>query len=654
MKNDKVSVMEQRVGVGRHGSIGKPVEKPRNFLGTSNRLFKYFSPDKYQLLIIVIFAVVAALISASGPKILGMATTQLFDDISKSWSVQQQDLTTVQVEGAGQDSVAGLASLPSINFEAIGKILLVLLGAYVLSSLLTFIQQYILASVTQRTIYRLRRDVNLKLNRLPLHFFDTKTHGEILSRVVNDLDNVGSTLQQSLFQFITSAFTVLGITIMMVWMSPVLTLVVFGTLPFSSLLMAQIAKRSQKYFRDQQRINGELVGHIEEVYSGHLEVKAFGQENRVSAKFLKLNDQLYETGWKAQFASGIIMPLMRLIGNIGYIVVAVVGSLMVSRGRLAIGEIQAFIQYANQFQHPIAQLANVVNVIQSMMASAERVFEILDEEEEVAEVKRSVKLNDVKGQVEFDKVDFGFDPDKYLLQQISFQVKPGEMVAIVGHTGAGKTTLINLLMRFYELNGGRILLDGVDITHLSRGKLRRNFGMVLQNTWLFHGSIEANIAYGKTGATKLEVLRAAKAALADRFIQTLPNGYNFILNEDVSNISQGQKQLITIARAFLANPPILILDEATSSVDTRTEALIQLAMRKLLKNRTSFVIAHRLSTIRHADQILVMSKGKIVEQGNHDQLLSHQGVYAKLYQSQFANPNSSIDEVMELEGLDNT
>jgi ATP-binding cassette, subfamily B, multidrug efflux pump len=468
-----------------------------------------------------------------------------------------------------------------------------------------------------------------------LKFFDSRTHGEILSRAVNDMDNISTTLQQSITQLITSVVTLIGVIVMMLTISWLLSLVILITLPLSLLVTMGIAKRSQGYFRDQQRSLGHLNGHVEEMYTGHKIVKAFGHEKQALEEFVVFNEQLYEAGWKAQFMSGMMMPLMRSVGNLGYAFVAVIGGIMVAQGNLTIGNVQAFIQYAQQFSQPIMQLANFANVIQSTMASAERIFELLDEEEQTPEAEDAPVIESPQGAVEFRHVKFGYKEDSILMEDMNIDVQPGQMIAIVGPTGAGKTTLVNLLMRFYEVNDGAILVDGVNITDLKRGDLRRTFGMVLQDTWLFNGSIRDNIAYGREGATEAEVARASKAAYSDHFIRTLPEGYNTVLNEEASNISQGQKQLLTIARAFLADPEILILDEATSSVDTRTEQQIQKAMAELMKGRTSFVIAHRLSTIRDADLILVMNHGTIIEKGTHEQLLEANGFYADLYNSQF-------------------
>jgi ATP-binding cassette subfamily B protein len=522
-----------------------------------------------------------------------------------------------------------------IDFDAINHILFILVVLYIISSVFSYIQQYLMAGVAQNTVYDLRKQVNAKFNRLPLKYFDSKSNGDILSRVVNDVDNIANTLQQSLTQLITSVITLLGIIVMMLTISPLMTLIVFLTIPISLAATAVIAKRSQKYFVKQQAQLGKLNGHVEEMYTGHKIVKAFGNERQSIDKFNEMNDQLYDAGWRAQFISGIIMPIMSFIGNIGYVFVSIVGGILVTKKVIEVGDILAFIQYTRQFTWPITQLANISNVIQSTIASAERVFELLDEEEEVPEANPAKTIARPNGSVSFDHVKFGYTAEKTLIDNMNIDVQPGQTVAIVGPTGAGKTTLVNLLMRFYELSDGRITIDGVNITDMRRSNLRGMFGMVLQDTWLFNGTIRDNIAYGREGATEEDVVNAAKAAHADHFIRTLPDGYDTILNEEASNISQGQKQLLTIARAILADPSILILDEATSSVDTRTEVFIQKAMGHLMEGRTSFVIAHRLSTIRDADLILVMNQGSIIEQGTHEQLIEQGGFYADLYNSQF-------------------
>jgi ATP-binding cassette subfamily B protein len=496
-----------------------------------------------------------------------------------------------------------------------------------------------MAGVAQKTVYNLRKDVEDKLSRLPLKFFDSRTHGEILSRVTNDVDNIATTLQQSLTQLITSIVTIVGIIIMMLTISPLMTLVVLLTLPLYIGVTAFIAKRSQKYFAAQQKEIGELNGHVEEMYTGHKIVKSFGHERDSIEHFKNINDRLYHAGWKAQFISGIIMPMMRFVSNIGYVIVCVVGGYLAIEGKVTIGDIQAFIQYSNQFTQPIVQTANIANIIQSTVASAERIFELLDETEEIPDIEDSKVIVSPKGEVKFNNVDFSYKAEEPLIKNMNIDVRQGHTIAIVGPTGAGKTTLVNLLMRFYEIGSGSITIDGVDIRDIKRGELHNMFGMVLQDTWLFNGTIFDNIAYGREGATKEEVIQAAKAAHAHHFIKTLPDGYNTILNEEATNISQGQKQLLTIARAILSTPTIMILDEATSSVDSRTEIYIQKAMTELMQNRTSFVIAHRLSTIRDAELILVMNKGSIIEMGNHNELLAKKGFYADLYNSQFTGAN---------------
>lgn len=606
------------MGRGPMGAMGRPFEKAKDFKGTLKRLLGYFMPQKYLLMIVVGAAIISTIFNIVGPKILGLATTRLFEGIVAKYQA------FIRHQPA-----------PGIDFPYIARVLLILLGLYVISAIFNYAQQYIMAGVAQRTVYQLRREVEEKLSRLPLKFFDSRTHGEILSRAVNDMDNISTTLQQNLTQLIISTVTILGVIVMMLTISPLLSLIVALTLPLSIFVTTWIAKRSQNYFRRQQRALGDLNGHVEEMYTGHKIVKAFGHEGKSVADFTDLNDKLYDAAWRAQFVSGIIMPLMRFIGNIGYVFVSVVGGIMVTRNAIAIGDVQAFIQYTQQFTMPITQLANITNMIQSTMASAERIFELLDEPEEIPDAADARVIEAPQGAVQFQHVKFGYKEDAILMEDMNIDVQPGQMIAVVGPTGAGKTTLVNLLMRFYEVNGGQILVDGINITQIKRGELRRTFGMVLQDTWLFSGTIRDNIAYGREGATEGEIVQAARAANADHFIRTLPEGYNTVLNEEATNISQGQKQLLTIARAFLADPEILILDEATSSVDTRTEMQIQKAMTELMKDRTSFVIAHRLSTIRDADLILVMNHGTIIEKGTHEELLAKNGFYADLYNSQF-------------------
>ncbi len=608
-------------GPGRGGGfgpmgMGMPVQKAKDFKGTLKRLVSYLKPYKIQLVSVLITAMISTVFSIVSPKIMGKATTKLFEGLM---------MKLKGVPGA------------KIDFDYIGQIILFLIGLYILSAIFAYIQQYIMAGVAQKTVYNLRKEVVEKLNRMPLKYFDSRTHGEILSRAVNDIDNISTTLQQSLTQLITSVVTIIGVIIMMLSISPLMTLIVIVTLPLSIIATANIAKKSQQYFKGQQKSLGQLNGHVEEMYTGHKVVKVFGHEKKSMEQFEEINDTLYQSGWKAQFVSGMIMPIMSFINNIGYVLVSVAGGILVTKKAIEIGDIQAFIQYTRQFSQPIAQTAQIANVIQSTIASAERVFEILDEIEEVPEAVLPKVIAEPQGNVKFEHVSFGYEVNKLLINDMNIDVKSGQKVAIVGPTGAGKTTLINLMMRFYEINSGKILIDGIDTRELKRESLRSLFGMVLQDTWLFNSTIRDNIAYGREGATELEIVAAAKAANADHFIRTLPEGYDTVLNEEASNISQGQKQLLTIARAILADPAILILDEATSSVDTRTEVQIQKAMDHLMMGRTSFVIAHRLSTIRNADLILVMNNGSVIEKGNHEELLESGGFYAELYNSQFTS-----------------
>jgi len=591
-----------------------PGEKPKDFRGTLKRLIKYLWPRRWQLATVFFFAALSTVFSILSPKVMGKATTKLLEGVM---------MKMAGVPGA------------SIDFEYIRNVLLTLVALYALSTLFNYIQHFVMAGVAQSTVYQMRKDVMAKLSRLPLKYFDSRTHGEILSRVVNDVDMVSSTLPQSLTQLITASVTLVGTAVMMLSISPLLTLITVVTLPLSVLVTMGVAKRSQGYFMGQARTLGELNGHVEEMYTGHKLVKAFGRESQSIQAFKEINERLYENGWRAQFMASIMFPLMGFVNNLGYVIVSVAGGLLVMRQAIAIGDIQAFINYSRQFTQPISQTANIANIIQSTVASAERVFEVLDEAEEAPDKEDAPVLQDVKGLVEFKDVRFRYKEDVPLIENLSITAKPGQTIAIVGPTGAGKTTLVNLLMRFYEVNDGVIALDGYNITELRRGDLRTKFGMVLQDTWLFNGTIRDNIAYGRPGATMEEIVAAAKTARADHFIRTLPEGYETVLNEEASNISQGQMQLLTIARAVLADPAILILDEATSSVDTRTELLVQEAMQELMKGRTSFVIAHRLSTVRNADLILVMDNGTIVEQGKHHELLAKGGFYAELYNSQF-------------------
>ncbi|WP_163192358.1 ABC transporter ATP-binding protein [Clostridium thermarum] len=603
----------KRPGVG-HGPMGMMGggEKAKDFKGTMKKLLAYLNVYKLSILIVLIFAAVSAALSVAGPKILGNVTTEIFNGIVR------------KIKGEG-----------GIDFTYIRNIMLILLAIYLVSSLFSYIQGWVMSNVSMKVSYNLRKELSEKINRMPLKYFDGTNHGEVLSRITNDVDTLSQTLNQSLSQIITSVTTLVGVFVMMLTISWQLTLVSVLILPLSMVLIVTIAKRSQKYFKQQQDYLGHLNGHVEEMYGGHLVVKAFNGEKKSIEKFDELNGKLYATAWKSQFLTSIMMPLMNFVGNLGYVAICILGGYMAAKGRIPVGDIQAFIQYVRQFTQPISQIANISNVLQQTAAAAERVFEFLAEEEEVPEAANPVKLENVNGNVEFKNVHFGYNPETIIVNDFSAKVRSGQRVAIVGPTGAGKTTMVKLLMRFYDVNEGAILIDGHDIREFTRGDLRSMFGMVLQDTWLYNATIMENIRYGRLDATDEEVIKAAKAAHVDSFVHTLPGGYNMVLNEDATNISQGQKQLLTIARAILADPKILILDEATSSVDTRTEVQIQKAMNNLMKNRTSFIIAHRLSTIRDADLILVMQHGDIVEQGNHEELLAKGGVYASLYNSQF-------------------
>ncbi len=597
-------------GPGMRG--GMAGEKAKDFKGTLKKLVKYMSAFKIQLLFVLIFAVCGTIFNIVGPKILGKATTEIFNGLVGKIS-----------GGSGMD------------FDKIGKILLMTLSLYVVSAVCSFIQGYIMSGVSQRTTYRLRKEISEKINRMPMNYFDTKPVGEVLSRVTNDVDTLGQSLNQSATQLITSVTTMIGVLVMMLSISPLMTLVALLILPVSGILLAFVMKHSQRYFRGQQSYLGEVNGQVEEIYSGHNIIKAFNKEDDVIRTFNETNGKLYDSAWKSQFFSGMMMPVMQFIGNLGYVAVAILGGFLTIKGTIEVGDIQSFIQYVRNFTQPIQQIAQVSNMLQQTAAASESVFEILEEQEEEQSVQNQVSVEGLECNVEFEQDHFAYNEDKIIINDFSAKVKEGQKIAIVGPTGAGKTTMIKLLMRFYDVNSGAILVDGHNIRDFNRGELRQMFGMVLQDTWLYHGSIKDNIRYGKLDATDEEVIEAAKAAHVHRFVQTLPGGYNMELNEEASNVSQGQKQLLTIARAILADPKILILDEATSSVDTRTEVLIQKAMDNLMKGRTSFVIAHRLSTIRDADLILVMKDGDIVEQGNHEELLARGGFYADLYNSQF-------------------
>lgn len=588
-------------------------EKAKDFSGAVKKLLRYMSKYKIRLIGMMIFAIVGTVFNIVGPKILGKATTELFNGLM------------AKVNGTG-----------GIDFDKIGKILLWTLGLYLCSAAFSFVQGFIMTGISNDVSYSLRKDISGKMNRLPMKYYESRTYGEVLSRITNDVDTLQQGLNQSITQLITSVTTLIGVFIMMLSINVWMTLCALLILPCSMFIISKVMKRSQKYFRQQQKYLGDVNGQVEEVYAGQNIVKAFNKEDAVMATFEETNKKLYESGWKSQFFSGMMMPIMQFVGNIGYVMVALLGGFMTIKGVIEVGDIQSFFQYIRNFTQPVQQIAQVTNMMQSAAAASERVFEFLEEEEEEQTVEHPVTLeNGVEGQVTFEHVSFGYRPDQIIIKDFSEQVQPGQKIAIVGPTGAGKTTLVKLLMRFYDVNSGRILIDGHDIREFDRRNLRECFGMVLQDTWLFNGTIMENIRYGRLDATDEEVIAAAKAAHAHRFIQTLPEGYNTVLNEEASNVSQGQKQLLTIARAILADNRLLILDEATSSVDTRTEERIQKAMDNLMKGRTSFVIAHRLSTIKDADVILVMKDGDIIEQGNHEELLAMNGFYANLYNSQF-------------------
>lgn len=595
-----------------HGHGAAMGEKANDFSGTMKQLMKYMSKYKIAIIAVLLFAIGSTVFSIVGPKILGKATTKIFEGLM------------AKVSGTG-----------GIDFGAIEKILLILVCLYLVSALFSFIQGYIMSGISQKISYEMRNQILEKINRMPMKYFDTKTHGEILSRITNDIDTLGMSLNQSLTQLITSVTTMVGILIMMLSISWIMTLAALVIIPLSMFAVRKVVGRSQKYFKKQQRFLGHVNGLVEENYGGHQIVRVFNKEEEVTEEFNKLNDELYDSAWRSQFLSGMMQPLMAFIGNLGYVMVSILGGWLAIRKTIEVGDIQSFIQYVRNFTQPINQLAQVANQLQSTAAAAERVFEFLDEEEEDQTVINPADVNDIKGNIEFEHVNFGYKENKTIIHDFSVNVKKGQKIAIVGPTGAGKTTIVKLLMRFYDVNSGAIKIDGHDIRNFNRSELREAFGMVLQDTWLFNGTIKENIRYGKLDATDEEVVEAAKSANVHHFIKTLNDGYNMVLDEEASNVSQGQKQLLTIARAILADPKILILDEATSSVDTRTELLIQKAMDNLMEGRTSFIIAHRLSTIKDADMILVMNEGDIVEQGSHEELLEKGGFYAKLYNSQF-------------------
>ena len=647
--NEKKTRRRRPHGHGPRGAM-MPAEKAKDFKGSLRRLAGHLKPYTGQLAVVVVLAIASVVLSMAGPKILGQATNILFAGVIgrqfPSGLTKEQAVEMLRASGREQmiEMLEGMEFVPGvgIDFSAIGRVLIILTGIYVVSAFSSWLQHYIMAGVSQRTVYGLRKEVDAKLSRLPLKYYDDNTRGEILSRVTNDIDNIAGTLQQSLNQLITALFTLIGVLIMMFSISSLLAVIALATLPLSAIVTVSIAKRSQKQFVAQWDSTGVLNSHIEEMYTGHSIVKVFNRQQEAIAEFDQENERLFESSFKAQFISGTIRPAMQLINNLNYVAISVIGGIKVASGALLLGDVQAFLQYSRHFTQPIVQTASIMNVLQSTVASAERVFELLDEEEEIADTDAPVALTSIKGHVEFKNVSFRYKSEVPLIEGMDLEVQPGQTVAIVGPTGAGKTTVVNLLMRFYEIGEGSITIDGVDVRNLTRNNLRKLFGMVLQDTWLFSGSIRDNIAYGREAASEAEILAAARAAHVDHFVRTLPDGYDTQLDDEASNISQGQKQLLTIARAFLADPQILILDEATSSVDTRTEVLIQEAMAKLMHDRTSFVIAHRLSTIRNADTILVMDNGRIIAQGSHDELMAARGFYYDLYRSQFAGAYDAV------------
>ena len=614
MSRDGNKMRRPRGPMGGHGMRGSG-EKAKDFKGTMRRLVSYLAKYRLSIIIVLIFAIGSVTFSVIGPKILGKATTEIFNGL----------VSKVSGNGTG------------IDFDAIKRILITLILLYVVSAIFSFIQGFIMSGISQKVAYNLRDELVKKINRLPMKYFDTRTYGEVLSRFTNDIDTLSQSLNQSLTQIITSVTTLVGVFIMMLSISVVMTFSALLVIPISLFIITFIIKRSQKYFKNQQEFLGQVNGQVEELYGGHVVVQAFNGEEDSIKEFNKINNKLYESAWKSQFLSSTMQPIMMFVGNLSYVVVSILGGYLVIKNKIEVGDIQSFIQYVRSFNQPISQMAQISNQLQTTAAAAERVFEFLNEEEEDITVENPVSIEGLQGKIDFEHVEFGYNEDRIIIKDFNANVKPGQKVALVGPTGAGKTTMIKLLMRYYDVNSGAILVDGHNIKDFNRGELREMFGMVLQDTWLFSGSIKENIRYGRLNASDEEVIEAAKAAHVHHFIKTLPDGYNMVLNEESSNISQGQKQLLTIARAILADPKILILDEATSSVDTRTELLIQKAMDNLMEGRTSFVIAHRLSTIKDADLILVINDGDIVEQGNHEELLAKGGFYANLYNSQFAD-----------------
>jgi ATP-binding cassette subfamily B multidrug efflux pump len=633
-------------GGGPFGGVGLPPEKPKNFRGSLGRLLGTLRPEASRIIIVLMLAILSVACSVVGPKILGNATDILFNGIvgkalPADFSKQQVvDGLRARGDSAQADLIAGMNVRPGVgvDFTGLRNVLLLVAAIYIFSSLFAWMQSYLMSGVSQRTVYRMRRDVDAKLSRLPLSYYDGHPRGDILSRVTNDIDNIATSLQQSLTQLITSLCTIIGVLAMMIWISPILAVISLLTVPLSIYVTVLIAKRSQQQFAIQWARTGTLNGHVEEMHTGHSIVKAFGRQHEAIERFDSENEQLFQASYRAQFLSGTIQPAMQFIANLNYVAICVIGGIQVATGRMSLGDVQAFVTYSRQFTMPITQTASIANVVQSAVASAERVFELLDESEETQDTAYAGIRKSVQGRVELEHVSFRYLPDVPLIEDLNLVVEPGQTVAIVGPTGAGKTTLVNLPMRFYEIDSGRICVDGIDSREMSRDELRSTFGMVLQDTWLFHGTIRENIAYGRDDATDEDVITAAQAAHVDHFVRTLPDGYDTIVDDDATSVSEGEKQLLTIARAFLADRRILILDEATSSVDTRTEILIQRAMEKLMLGRTSFVIAHRLSTIRDADTILVMDHGRIIEQGTHEALLAKHGFYFDLYDSQFAEP----------------